>query len=117
MDKTEKKSGLSYKFVEPAITKVHEEYVLFDVVDMICSVGGTLGLFIGFSISNVFTVVFGYVQILMVKIFYKKSNTINVGVHIQHEKNSNFPEDSCQKRLKKIELQLARINKFIKIKN
>ena len=91
---SEKKLILEYKFVEPAITKVHEEYVLFDTIDMICSVGGNLGLFIGFSISNVFTVLFGYLQLLLVKIYNRRSNTINIGANIQHEENSNFAEDS-----------------------
>ena len=102
---------LGYKFAEPEITTVHEEYVLFDVIDMICNVGGTLGLFIGFSISNAFTVLLGYVQILMLKIFNRNFNA-NI---IQHEEKSNFLEVSYQKRLKMIEFQLARINKIIKI--
>ena len=36
------------------ITKVSEEYVIYDfiIIKMVASVGGTLGLFIGFSFSN-----------------------------------------------------------------
>ena len=110
---------LGYKFAEPKITTVHEQYVLFDAIDMICNVGGTLGLFIGFSISNAFTVLLGYVQILMVKIFYRSSsNTTNFKANIiQYEERSNLKDDGYQKRLKMIEFQLARINKIIKIKD
>ena len=38
-------------------THVHKEYLIYDVMNMIGSVGGTLGLFIGFSCSNVVSIV------------------------------------------------------------
>ena len=31
------------------MSKVYEEYLIFDAIGMIGSVGGTLGMFIGFS--------------------------------------------------------------------
>ena len=36
---------------------VHEEYLIFDSVAMIGSIGGTLGLCIGFSFANVFAMI------------------------------------------------------------
>ena len=42
-----------YKFALPLKTKVHEEYLITDGFTLFGSLGGTLGLFIGFSISNV----------------------------------------------------------------
>ena len=44
---------IRYKFALPLKAKVYEEYLITDGVTLIGSVGGTLGLFIGFSISNV----------------------------------------------------------------
>ena len=35
---------------------VNEEYLIYDTINMIGSLGGTLGLFIGFSFSNVLDV-------------------------------------------------------------
>ena len=39
-------------------TIVFEEYLIYDFISMIGSVGGTLGLFIGFSFTNVFSIIF-----------------------------------------------------------
>ena len=36
----------------PLKSKVYEEYLITDGITLVGSVGGTLGLFIGFSISN-----------------------------------------------------------------
>ena len=38
-------------YVDEVIVK--EEYIIYDIIGMIGAVGGTLGLFIGFSIYNV----------------------------------------------------------------
>ena len=44
--------GFQYSFpVTKAIT-VHKEYVIYDAISMIGSVGGTLGMFIGFSFTG-----------------------------------------------------------------
>ena len=46
-------ASIVYKFAIPLKTKVYKEYLITDGNTLIGSVGGTLGLFIGFSISNV----------------------------------------------------------------
>ena len=48
--------------------KVYEEYIIIDAMGMIGSVGGTLGLFIGFSFSNVINLLIGYLQVVLNKI-------------------------------------------------
>ena len=53
--------------------KVYEEYIIIDAIGMIGSVGGTLGLFIGFSFSNVINVLIGYLQLFLNKICWKNS--------------------------------------------
>ena len=55
---------LEYKFSSPSFMMVHEEYLVFDALGMISSVGGTLGLFIGFSFSNVLSMLMGQLKIL-----------------------------------------------------
>ena len=43
----------SYQFAFPELVTVYEEYLIYDTIGMIGSIGGTLGIFIGFSLSNV----------------------------------------------------------------
>ena len=42
--------------------KVFEEYLIYDTMGMIGSVGGTLGMFIGFSITGVISLALGYLK-------------------------------------------------------
>ena len=46
---------LKYRFANPRSVKVHEEYLIYDRIGLIGSVGGTLGIFIGFSFTGVVT--------------------------------------------------------------
>ena len=41
---------------------VFEEYLIFDIIGMIGSVGGTLGMCIGFSFTNVITIFFKFIE-------------------------------------------------------
>ena len=51
-------SIITYKFTLPLKAKIYEEYLITDGITLIGSVGGTLGLFIGFTINNlVFSIV------------------------------------------------------------
>ena len=49
--------------------QVNEEYKLYDFTTFITSVGGTLGLFIGFSFRDAFVIILDYVQNLFSKYF------------------------------------------------
>ena len=42
-----------YNFAPPKTTTIHEEYLIYDAVGLLGSVGGTLGMCIGFSFSGV----------------------------------------------------------------
>ena len=53
LDRDDNNARIYYKFRLPQNAKVYEEYLITDTITLIGSVGGTLGLFIGFSISNV----------------------------------------------------------------
>ena len=46
---------LAYEFLKHEKVKVYEEYLIYDTVAMIGAVGGTLGMFIGFSFRNAFS--------------------------------------------------------------
>ena len=56
-----------YKFAVPEYVTTNEEYLIYDVIGMIGSVGGTLGMFIGFSFVNLFSNCIKHVQNLTIK--------------------------------------------------
>ena len=43
---------LYYSFDSPVSVTVHEEYLIYDMISLIGSVGGTLGIGIGFSVTG-----------------------------------------------------------------
>ena len=43
---------LAYRFANPPKMLVREEYLIYDGISMISAIGGTLGLFIGFSFNS-----------------------------------------------------------------
>ena len=55
--------AFSYYFAPPFISIIYEEYLLFDFLGLISSVGGTLGMFIGFSFIAIISIVFSYLLI------------------------------------------------------
>ena len=56
---------IKYKFASPLKTKVYEEYFIIDTVGLIGSVGGTLGMFTGYSFNNMIFYILGYLQLLI----------------------------------------------------
>ena len=58
---------LEYSFAPPFMTSVQQEYLIFDVTGMIGSVGGTLGMCIGFSFSGVTTKVLDFIKARILK--------------------------------------------------
>ena len=58
--------GFEYYFLPPYIKVVYNEYLLFDFLGLVSSIGGTLGMFIGFSIiglvSNCFSQIIQWIE-------------------------------------------------------
>ena len=50
--------AIRYSYLAPALTIVHKEYLIYDAIGLIGSIGGTLGIFIGFSFSNTIQTLF-----------------------------------------------------------
>jgi hypothetical protein len=48
---------LNVRFAPPVNVTVFEEYLIYDVFDLIGSVGGTLGIFIGFSCTCILSII------------------------------------------------------------
>ena len=88
--------------------KVYEEYIIIDAISMIGSVGGTLGLFIGFSFSNVINIIIGYLQLFINKIYWKNSAIMDPDVS-KIEKLTNDTE--YQHKFAMMEIQLLEMQK------
>ena len=52
-------------------TEVHQEYLVYNTFEFVGSIGGTLGLFIGFSFHDVFKFAMNYVTKAMMNYFFK----------------------------------------------
>ena len=71
----------SYQFAYPRSVKVYEEYLIYDTIGMIGYIGGTLGMFLGFSFSNVIALAIKFFQNLNIeprnicKLFKKQENS------------------------------------------
>ena len=61
------KIELQYEFEYPESVTVSEEYMIYDTIGMIGSVGGTLGMFLGFSFTSVISLVISYFQRLKIE--------------------------------------------------
>ena len=59
-----------YQFEDEQDTIVYEEYLIYDTINMIGSLGGTLGLFIGFSFSNVLNVIISWIKSCLITVTY-----------------------------------------------
>ena len=53
---------LDYVFSSPEVVTVNEEYLIYDLTSMIGSIGGSLGLCIGFSFSGLISSIFSTIQ-------------------------------------------------------
>ena len=67
---------IAYKFITSKI-KVEEEYLIHDFVGMLGSIGGTLGLFVGFSFLSGISYILKYVQVFIKEFISKKSNKLD----------------------------------------
>ena len=64
-----------FEFENPGKVTLHTEYILYDLISMVGNVGGTLGLFIGFSFSGL--IAFALKSFLkMTEYIEKRSNKI-----------------------------------------
>ena len=67
---------LEYRFATMK-TEVYKQYLIYDVIGMVGLVGGTLGLFIGFSFSNVSMFLIEYLKFKTLMTFFRKPNEVD----------------------------------------
>ena len=54
-----------YFFSKPEMVTVREEYIIYDGVALVSIIGGTLGIFIGFSFKELITLLLGYAEMAL----------------------------------------------------
>ena len=100
---------LSYEFSVPEKVTVYNEYLIYDDKRVIGSVGGTLGMFIGFSFSNFVSFFIKSISDLWKKPKTKDSkrrlSTTSTQIIIQNDFNEDQKENN-----KKLELDINRKN-------
>ena len=56
-----------YSYPIPEMVVINEEFLIYDIIGLIGAIGGTMGIFIGFSISNTFSNFLHYFQMMVSK--------------------------------------------------
>ena len=59
---SKRRAEIAYEFLPPKMMVVNKEYLIFDTIGLIASVGGTLGMFIGFSFSGSITALIKFIE-------------------------------------------------------
>ena len=103
------------------VKTVYEEYFVFDTIGMIGEVGGTLGIFLNFSFTNVFTRLLILAQGFLNRLFFKKlksppkikdiedESDVKKSSIVVFEMNQRFYQD----RLSSLEIDLNEIKEKI----
>ena len=80
-----KNFNLKIKYGAPEVVTVHEEYLITDFTGVVGSIGGTLGLFIGFSFFNIIS--------YLIDLFHTFiSNRIRAILKISHDTSNEVIE-------------------------
>ena len=88
---------LEYFFAPPESIMVNEEYLIYDIYGMIGSVGGTLGICIGFSFSNVIAYFLNFLPYLQSNLTEKFTNKLGISNHIDVTVKSETTEEKIDK--------------------
>ena len=56
-----------FTIAAPGLMKVYEEYLIYDFIAVVASIGGTLGLFIGFSFADVISFLVNLIKGFMIR--------------------------------------------------
>ena len=83
---------ISIGYDRPAVIKVEEEFLIYDFVAMVGSVGGTLGMFIGFSFTNMISLCISGIKMLIEMISRKTARKSKIDDVEPFEKVDNEEE-------------------------
>ena len=77
-----------YRFAPPHTAKIFEEYLIYDIVNMVGSVGGNLGMWIGFSFTGFISNMMIIIQ-NRISLGFKKTREFSVKVRT-HTRTQSF---------------------------
>ena len=104
---------LAYRFSK-RIMKVEEEFLVHDFVGMLGSIGGTLGLFIGFSLFGLISFILENIQDFYLKQFVlKQSNKIDANTK-EKKVIDILPNNDQEKETRDLVLELLAENELMK---
>ena len=116
-----KESEFEFVFPQPPRVTVKEEYIVYDAVAFVSSIGGTMGLCIGFSFYNSISVIMGLVEMGIRKLQREdrkdkkhKTQTIVVENLIPLDEMVQGPSDINSKILKQMATMKESIKREIK---
>ena len=103
---------LSYRYAPPEDTTVFEEYLVYDAIGVIGAVGGTLGMCIGFSFTNLTHVIIICVQRILNYLYEKTTSERKLSrQNIIDKRDKDFDVSSVEDRMSKIEAKLEMLEK------
>ena len=109
-DDSQQEIIFGYSFNEPRYVKVYEEYLIYDTLGMIGSVGGTLGLFIGFSFMNVITFLINTIE----KLFAcKHNNNCNCSMFRKEPNSNQIDVTGYDQRFLELEKRMSKIENMV----
>ena len=119
-EQNERKNVTFLYRIKEKMLKLEEEYLIQDFVGMLSSVGGTLGMFVGFSFVGLSSSIFDHLQRMLEKLMDKKSLS-EVGnmpkglIKVQNIKDEAAMEDriTLAERIQGLETELSIINSKI----
>ena len=83
---------------KPEKVKVHEEYLIYDMVAMVGAIGGTMGLCIGFSFNDFCSLLLDYLELFIVRV-KNRNSVISKTVIVQEAQTI----DNAFERIKDLE--------------
>ena len=98
------------KCAEPEGVAVKEEYVIYDLMAMISAIGGTLGLFVGFSFTNVSRLIFESIEFAISGTQVKIGMSNNEKIDENARAVENLHKAISEMRLELASLKLKRSN-------
>ena len=103
---------VAYKFRKPKM-KVEEEFLVHDFVGMLGSIGGTLGLFIGFSLFGLISFILENIQDFLKQFVLKQSNKIDANTK-EKKVIDILPNNDQEKETRDLVLELLAENELMK---
>ena len=96
-----------YHFSQSTNVIVSEEYLVYDFIGVVASIGGTLGLFIGFSFTNLATCLLSFIK------KYKVEEDV---AKVEFTTSFSQKIEESQEAIQKLQIQMDQVLKEISLR-